>query len=209
MSEEDKLRLDYEQTTKYFHALADARFKLLAFVPTVTGVSIGALAHTDQPRVIIPLSIFGLLVTFGVMCYDLRNSQIYNALQLRARGLEIRLEFDPISNLEVTDRQDWHYGGAFLDRPARKLRFFGLLIWHDRGLAFVYSTALAAWAYLFTHALIQVGQLVVVEIAVPFLVFAAVFGQLFSLDKATDELGHLPKPYRSHLTGEQRVDTKR
>ena len=66
MTDEEKLQLDYEQTTKYFHALADARFKLLALVLTVTGVSIGVLAHTDQPRVILPLSIFGLLVTFGV-----------------------------------------------------------------------------------------------------------------------------------------------
>ena len=209
MTDEEKLRLDYEQTTKYFHALADARFKLLALVPTVTGVSIGALAHTDEPRVILPLSVFGLLVTFGVMCYDLRNSQIYNALQLRAKGLEMRLGFGPISNLAVTDRQDWQYGGAFLDRPGRKLRFFGLLIWHDRGLAFIYSTALAAWTYLFTHALIQFGQLMLVEIAVPVLVFAAVFGQLFSLDKATDELGSLPKPYRSILKGEQHFDTER
>ncbi len=33
MTDEEKLRLDYEQTTKYFHELAEARFKLLALVP--------------------------------------------------------------------------------------------------------------------------------------------------------------------------------
>jgi len=199
MTDEEKLRLDYEQTTKYFHALADARFKLLALVPVVTGFGIGALAHSEQPQLVIPLSIFGLLLTFGVMCYDQRNSQIYNALQARAKSLEILLGFRPAANLHVPNRRHWNFGGAFLDRPQRALKFFGLLIWHDLGLAVIYSTALAGWVYLLTHALLQVGQQVVVETLIPAVVFVAVLVQLLRLDKRTDELGALPEEYHAFL----------
>jgi hypothetical protein len=44
---DDRPRLDYEQTTQYLRALIDVRFRLLAFVPTVTGV---AVATIGQPR---------------------------------------------------------------------------------------------------------------------------------------------------------------
>ena len=33
---DDRLRLDYEQTTQYLRTLIDVRFRLLAFVPTVS-----------------------------------------------------------------------------------------------------------------------------------------------------------------------------
>lgn len=38
-----KLSYDHEQAVKYFHALADARFKLLALIPLVTGGAVAAL----------------------------------------------------------------------------------------------------------------------------------------------------------------------
>jgi hypothetical protein len=44
-----------------------------------------------------------------------------------------------------------------------------------------------------THALLQVGQLVVVETAIPAAVFVAVLVQLLRLDKRTDELGRCRK----------------
>lgn len=42
----ENLRLDY-QTVQQFTVLADIRFKLLAFVPTVTGAAFGLLKDSD------------------------------------------------------------------------------------------------------------------------------------------------------------------
>ena len=42
---DDRLRLDYEQTTQYLRTLIDVRFRLLAFVPTVTGVAVAVIGH--------------------------------------------------------------------------------------------------------------------------------------------------------------------
>jgi hypothetical protein len=137
MEREEKLKLDYTETAKYFHALADVRFKLLALVPLITGAAVGVL-QTQKLELVIPVSIFGLLVTVGVIFYDQRNSQIYNAMQRRAKSLEALLKFDTVSGR-------FRYGGAFLDRPERKLRFFGFVMWHDRGLAIVYAAVFAAW----------------------------------------------------------------
>ena len=43
MEDWQKLAYDHEQTVKYFHALADARFKLLELIPVVTGGAVVAL----------------------------------------------------------------------------------------------------------------------------------------------------------------------
>jgi hypothetical protein len=48
MGEDDKLRLGYEQTHEHFRVLADIRFKLLAFVPTVTGLTVTLLTGSQS-----------------------------------------------------------------------------------------------------------------------------------------------------------------
>ena len=91
MDTDEKRKCDYEQTTKYFHALADVRFKLLGLLPVVTGTAFGLLIQSERPELVVTLGVFGLAVTFGILCYDQRNSQIYNAMQLRAKSLEALL----------------------------------------------------------------------------------------------------------------------
>jgi hypothetical protein len=201
MEAEEKLKLDCEQTTKYFHSLAEVRFKLLGLLPVVTGTAIGLL-QSQKPELVVPLSIFGIVVTFGVLCYDQRNSQIDNAMQLRAKSLEARFELE-----SMTGR--FRYGGPFLDRPKRELRSLGILMWHDRGLAIVYAAAFAAWSYLLVGSLLQMGQVLTVKIAVPLVVFIVVVLQLYVVDRATDTLGALPEKIRQKLDsnspdGEQR-----
>ncbi len=43
--DEERLRLDYQQTLTYFQALSDVRFKLLAFVPTVSGTAVALVPN--------------------------------------------------------------------------------------------------------------------------------------------------------------------
>lgn len=55
---DDRLRLEYEQTTQYLRTLIDVRFRLLSFVPTVTGV---AVAIIGRPRPVAELLGVGVL----------------------------------------------------------------------------------------------------------------------------------------------------
>jgi hypothetical protein len=40
MTEDEKIRLDYERTAQYFFHLADVRFRLLALLPVVSGTAL-------------------------------------------------------------------------------------------------------------------------------------------------------------------------
>lgn len=127
----------YEQICAAHRQLTDVRFKLLALVPPVSGTAIG-LVSTDLaafegsplPRTIIAL--LGFVVTLGIVFYDLRNSQIYNALFHRGRALE----------------QELNIPGPFTQKPPKSLRFlFVVQIWHDRALAYIYGAVLGAWIF--------------------------------------------------------------
>jgi hypothetical protein len=138
----DLLRLDYEQTTELVRALTDVRFKLLAFVPTIAGATVGLLSNTASAAQLLGVGLLGFTATAGVLMYELRNSQLYDAAVHRAKVLEERLQLASVRSEEGT-------GGAFTERPARTVRLLDFVtVWHDRGLALVYAAALAGWAYL-------------------------------------------------------------
>jgi hypothetical protein len=129
---DDRLRLDYEQTTQLMRTLADIRFKLLAFVPTVAGASVGLLGHGSSAAELLAVGLLGLAATLGILLYELRNSQILDAVVERASALERELGL-----------------GLFGDRPRRMPTLFGLVAARpDRGLGLVYGAALAGWTYL-------------------------------------------------------------
>ena len=48
MAKEELRKLDYEQTTLYLHALAEARFRLLGFIPIVTGAALVFLSRAQD-----------------------------------------------------------------------------------------------------------------------------------------------------------------
>jgi len=163
-NEVTKLLADYEQTAKYFFDLAATRFKLLAFVPTITGTVIGTLFGTwpQKPGLFAFVGAFGFIVSLGILFYDQRNTQIYDLMVLRAQCLEVLLGFPALTNHLYRTRECWRFGGAFLDRPPRSLwlvpiwpsKGLGIVrMWNDRGLALIYSTVLAGWTLLFTTGL--------------------------------------------------------
>jgi hypothetical protein len=45
---EEKLKLDYEQTCQQIRAFTDVRFKLLAFVSTLTRAAVDMLSNVDN-----------------------------------------------------------------------------------------------------------------------------------------------------------------
>jgi hypothetical protein len=150
--ERELLRLDYTQTTELVGTLTDIRFKLLAFVPTIAGATVGLLSDTPPAAQLIAVGLLGFVATAGVVMYELRNTQLHDAAVHRAQVLEERLGLTSI-------RSDRATGGPFTERPGRTLLLLGrVTVWHDRGLALVYAAALAAWTYLLGWGLLSAAD---------------------------------------------------
>jgi hypothetical protein len=126
MDADDRLRLDYEQTTQLLRTLTDIRFKLIAFVPTFAGASVGFFGRPRPAVELLAVGVLGLVATLGIFLYELRNSQLYATAARRARDLERQLELS---------------GGG--------------LEAHDRGLSLVYGAALAGWSYIVSWGLLR------------------------------------------------------
>jgi len=143
----DRDRLDYETTVKRFEHITDIRFKLLGLVPTVTGL--GALiadANRRTPDVAIAIGALGLMVMIGIIAYEIRNTQLYDALWLRAIFLEASMRFRPID-------KSYRYGGSFLDQPDDRRTIIARLQWtirlgHTLALALVYGASVGAWVWV-------------------------------------------------------------
>jgi phosphohistidine phosphatase SixA len=148
------LQLDYEITNEYFKHLSEIRFKLLAFVPLVSGTAIGLLTLNNEgqsadPAGALILGIFGSLVTLGVMIYELRNSQFYDLAVGRAKKLEWLLKM-PLGGL---------FNGR--PRPEDSPKIIGRIkVWHDLGLALIYGTTLSGWCYLISYSSLQISQII-------------------------------------------------
>lgn len=140
-SSED-LRLDYNETTDLMRGLTDVRFKLVAFVPTISGAAIAVLGHGRSTAELLAVGLLGLVATVGIVIFDLRNTQLLDYAVLRAKSLEEKLGF-------VSIFEPGRPGGLYTERPGRDLRVFGLAgVGHDRGLALVYSAAIGGWCYI-------------------------------------------------------------
>lgn len=63
---DDRLRLDYEQTTQYLRTLIDVRFRLLAFVPTVSGIAVAIVGQPRPSAELLGVGVLGLLATLGI-----------------------------------------------------------------------------------------------------------------------------------------------
>ena len=137
----EQLRLDYGETTDLLRTLTDVRFKLLAFVPTISGAAVAFLGHGRSAAELLAVGAVGLAATLGVVVYELRNTQIYDYAIYRAIELERRLGLASVRGTGGT-------GGFFSERPGRDLHIFGLAVGHDRGLALVYGAAIGGWCYL-------------------------------------------------------------
>jgi len=140
--QQERLRLDYSQTTDLLRSLTDVRFKLLAFVPTISGAAVGLLSRSPGAAELLAVGALGLVATLGIVVYELANTQIYDYAVHRAQELETQLGFVSLFNPPGP-------GGLFRERPGRELRIFRLAATgHDRGLALVYSAAIGGWSYL-------------------------------------------------------------
>jgi hypothetical protein len=142
LSRNERLQIDYHETTDLLRTLTDVRFKLLALVPTLSGIAIAALGRPSSVAELIGVGLLGLTATLGLLLFELRNSQLSDYGTRRAETIEAELGL-------LSIRGGSGPGGLFRERPGRTLRLFGLTpIDRDRGLILVYSAALAGWTYL-------------------------------------------------------------
>jgi hypothetical protein len=142
MDAEDRLRLDYDRTTELVQSLLDTRFKLLALVPTIAGTAVG-LVGTPRPAVeLLGIGVLGLVATVGILLYELRNSEILEAMLQHAKVLE------RVLGLATGPRVHGPEGLLSLSAGTRG-RFLGFLTAdHQRALGLVYGAALGGWCYL-------------------------------------------------------------
>jgi hypothetical protein len=140
MDAEDRLRLDYDRTTELVQSLLDTRFKLLALVPTIAGTAVGLIGAPRPAVELLGIGVLGLVATVGILLYELRNSEILEAMLRHAQVLERVLGLETGPNVRGPE--------GLLNTSARG-RFLGVLTaGHDRALGLVYGAALGGWSYL-------------------------------------------------------------
>jgi hypothetical protein len=111
--------------------LVDVRFKLFALVPTASLLSLatvfggGDATKFLSTRLRLLFALLGLVVTLGLLIYELRNSQLHDDLISRGRRNEDELGIDT---------------AVFRGRPVAR----GLLK-HDHATWLIYGSAIAAW----------------------------------------------------------------
>src|SRR6185312_4246402 len=125
---------EYGEVSSNFRLLTDIRFKLLAFLPIATAAAAFKGDSVGMGSFI--LSLFGLVVTIGLVTYNARNDQLYNVLVGRAASIE--------RSLGLPD-------GAFANRPCSWLtiRIRGV-IWkvdHGTGVGIIYAASIALWIF--------------------------------------------------------------
>jgi hypothetical protein len=137
-----RFRLDYAQTTDLLRSVTDIRIKLIALVPTLSGLAIGLLSRHPSAPELLAVGGLGLVATLGIAVYELRNTQLYDYAVYRATVLEGEIGQVSIFNPPQP-------GGLYRERPGHDLRVLGLATaGHERGLALVYAAAIAGWTYL-------------------------------------------------------------
>lgn len=188
--DEARLEMDYEQTLATWRMLVDLRFRLLAFVPAIAGVLV-ALAGRSPSATSALVAALGLTALFGIIMYDLRNSQFHDAAIHRAKELENSLTLARLSD-KGTGR-----GGLMNERPRDRYRLAGVQVWHDRALFIVYAASAAGLASIgmlgvLTELAMPGGWRLLCVAAVAVFVFIAVLVSLHKYDS------HLVQPKPIH-----------
>jgi hypothetical protein len=136
LTNEDAKQL-YDQLCANVRTTDDISFKLLGFVPLVSGVGITVLLSTSTSFSSLPLvvfvGLFGAVVTFGLYRWELKNVNL--CLWLIALGRDL-------------ERHRFHLTqGQFLDRPPDP-EFLRWSIGKRAAERIIYRAAIVAWLLL-------------------------------------------------------------
>jgi hypothetical protein len=148
MDADDRLRLDYEQTTGLISALTDVRFKLLSIVPTIALAAVGIAGAHPSTGGLVGVGLLGLGATVGILLYELRNTETLAAALYRARDVARLLEFQVFHGRAEP--------GGVIRPSGRYHRLFGTVtVGQDQALGLVYGAALGGWTYLLVWGVLR------------------------------------------------------
>lgn len=135
---------DYVATRDLYDTLVEIRFKLLTFVPTITGIAVGIVSLDsnkvdESPRLMIGL--VGFVASIALVIYEIRNSQIHDRSIHRLAHLEKILGFGPSGPSRAPS-------GMFSERGAGGNLFGVFQVKHDRALIMIYAAVTIAWTWV-------------------------------------------------------------
>ncbi|HRV94458.1 MAG TPA: hypothetical protein P5526_20035 [Anaerolineae bacterium] len=136
----EEIKVLYNEVCRAHEGITDFRAKLLGFLPLASGAAIYLLVSNDtfiqrgNMVHLIPVGLFGILITVGLFFYELRGIHKCRGLNACAAMLERRLL--PGDHL-------WQYG-AFSFRQSSLWGFVGA----TGAALIIYPTVIGAWAYL-------------------------------------------------------------
>lgn len=179
----------YDQLCNSYRAIDDFRAKLLGFLPLVTGgglILLTGRAEDVRKEFFRPVGIFGIVVTTGLLAYEIFAIKKCDALIKGGKALE--------SELGLPNAQ-------FTSRPNNVLH----VINEPFAAAFIYPAVLAAWTYL----ALFFDQSLPREIISPIVFIVGLAGILLfdlSLRKPCFLRGFLPVPRALTKTEQGRVE---
>jgi hypothetical protein len=126
----------YEKLVDNVKQLEDVRFKLLAIVPSVSAIGIKELyAVNCENHVKVFFAILGIVITFSIFIFELRNRQIIKALNKRKVALED--EMDVPTTVFIKDLQS------------------SGIVTHRFSMNLIYITAIVSWLFFLFFTLIK------------------------------------------------------
>ncbi|MBV9681753.1 MAG: hypothetical protein JO046_08170 [Solirubrobacterales bacterium] len=141
MDADERLRLDYEQTTGQISALTDVRFKLLGIVPTIALAAVGIGGAHPSTGGLVALGLLGLVATVGILIYELRNTETLAAALYHARDLARLLGLHVALGRNEPE-------GVITPAEHRHRLFGAVTVGRDQALGLVYGAAIGGWSYL-------------------------------------------------------------
>jgi hypothetical protein len=126
----------YEKLVDNVKQLEDVRFKLLAIVPSVSAIGIKELyAVNCENHVKVFFAILGIVITFSIFIFELRNRQIIKALNKRKVALEDEMNVPTkvfIQNLQSSG-----------------------IVTHRFSMNLIYITAIVSWLFFLFFTLLK------------------------------------------------------
>jgi hypothetical protein len=126
----------YEKLVDNVKQLEDVRFKLLAIVPSVSAIGIKELyAVNCENHVKVFFAILGIVITFSIFIFELRNRQIIKALNKRKVALEDEMNVPTkvfIQNLQSSG-----------------------IVTHRFSMNLIYITAIVSWLFFLFFTLFK------------------------------------------------------
>jgi hypothetical protein len=144
----DTRALDYQWTNEFIKVFTDIRFRLLAVLPplvaaAVTLLSTSTFGMAPSALAMLGVGLLGFQATLGLVVYDLRNSQLYDANIHRAMLIERELQIETL----IKDGSPDSFGGLHALRAPASGALMRIPISHGSALSLIYGSVLAAWIY--------------------------------------------------------------